>query len=96
MKKGLLWGKNELLLIVICISSARQRLAKHVSERYAVNKNRRSLLDKGFNYNGTKQVFGIMYTKRTEIDFYTVRGMLEKGATLDQEAECIRSSELET
>jgi hypothetical protein len=30
---------------------ARQRLAKHVPERYAVSKNRHPLLDSGFNYH---------------------------------------------
>jgi hypothetical protein len=31
----------------------RQRLAKHVPEHYAVNKNKRPLLDSGFSYHGT-------------------------------------------
>jgi hypothetical protein len=45
-----------------CISNARQRLAKHVPERYAVNKNRHSLLVNGFSYRGTKHVSGTMHT----------------------------------
>jgi hypothetical protein len=31
---------------------ARQLLAEHVPERYALNKNRRPLLDNGFDYHG--------------------------------------------
>jgi hypothetical protein len=31
---------------------ARQRLAKHVPERYAINENRRPLLNNGFGYHG--------------------------------------------
>jgi hypothetical protein len=53
---------------VTCISSARQRLAKHVSERYAVNKNRRPLLDNGFSYHGTKHVSGTTHTYATEAE----------------------------
>jgi hypothetical protein len=41
---------------------ARQRLAKHFPERYAVNKNRRPLLDNGFDYHGNRHV---PMTKRT-------------------------------
>jgi hypothetical protein len=48
--------------IVTCISSARQRLAKHVPEHYAVNKNKCSLLDSGFIYHGTKHVSGTTHT----------------------------------
>jgi hypothetical protein len=35
---------------------ARQRLAKHVPEPYAGNKNRRPLLDNGFGYHGIRHV----------------------------------------
>jgi hypothetical protein len=35
---------------------AKQRLPKHVPERYAVNKNRRSLQDNGFGYHGIRHV----------------------------------------
>jgi hypothetical protein len=35
---------------------ARQRLAKHVPECYAVNKNRRPLLDNGFGYHSLTSV----------------------------------------
>jgi hypothetical protein len=42
--------------IVTNMIVARQRLAKHVPERYAVNKNRRPLLDNGFRYHGTARV----------------------------------------
>jgi hypothetical protein len=35
---------------------ARQWLAKHVAERYAVNKNRHPLLDNGFGYYGITRV----------------------------------------
>jgi hypothetical protein len=45
---------------VTCISSARQRLAKHVPERYAITKNRRSLLDNAFSYHRTNYGFGTM------------------------------------
>jgi hypothetical protein len=34
------------------MAPARQRLAKYVPERYAVNKNRRLLLDNRFGYHG--------------------------------------------
>jgi hypothetical protein len=37
---------------------ARQRLAKHVPERYAVNENKRPLLDNGFGYYGVRGVAG--------------------------------------
>jgi hypothetical protein len=37
---------------------ARQRLAKHVPEHYAVNENRRPLLDNGFGYHGSTGVSG--------------------------------------
>jgi hypothetical protein len=47
---------------VTCISSARQRLAKHIPERYAVNKNKLPLLDNGFSYRGTKYVSDIAHT----------------------------------
>jgi hypothetical protein len=36
--------------IVLNITIARQRLAKHVPERYTVNKHRRPLLDNGIVY----------------------------------------------
>jgi hypothetical protein len=52
---------------VTCISSARQRLAKHVPEPYAANKNRRPLLDNGFSYHGTKHVSG---TTLRSVSFY--------------------------
>jgi hypothetical protein len=42
--------------IVTRMTPVRQRLRKHVHERYAVNKNRRPLLDNGFGYHGTKHV----------------------------------------
>jgi hypothetical protein len=42
----------------VYIYSARQPLARHVPKRYAVNKNRRPLLDNGFGYHGTKYVSG--------------------------------------
>jgi hypothetical protein len=51
---------------VKCISSARQRLGKHVPERYAVNKNRRLLLDNGFSYHGTKDVSGTTVAELSE------------------------------
>jgi hypothetical protein len=53
-------GESEfhMIDIVTCISSARQPLAKHFPERYAVNKNKPILLDNGFSYHGTKQVSG--------------------------------------
>jgi hypothetical protein len=35
---------------------ARQRLAKHVPQRYAVNKNRCPLLDNAFGYHGIASV----------------------------------------
>jgi hypothetical protein len=35
---------------------ARKRLAKHVAKSYAVNKNRRPLLDSGFGYHGIRHV----------------------------------------
>jgi hypothetical protein len=35
---------------------ARQRLSKHVPERYTVNKHRRPLLDSGFDYHGIASV----------------------------------------
>jgi hypothetical protein len=41
---------------------ARQRLAKHLPERYTVNKNRRPLLDNGFGYHGIR---GVPVTTRT-------------------------------
>jgi hypothetical protein len=50
------------LNIVTCISSTRQRLAKHVPKRYPVNKYKRPLLDNGFGYHGTKHVSGTMHT----------------------------------
>jgi hypothetical protein len=37
---------------------ARQRLAKHVPERYAVNEDRRPLLDNVFGYHGIAGVSG--------------------------------------
>jgi hypothetical protein len=53
---------NSSIYIATCISSARQRLVKHVPESYAVNKNRRLLLDNGFSYHGTKHVSGTTHT----------------------------------
>jgi hypothetical protein len=35
---------------------ARQRLTKHISELYAVNKNRHPLLDNGFGHHGITSV----------------------------------------
>jgi hypothetical protein len=42
--------------IVTNMTIAWQRLAKHVPERYAVNKDRRPLLDNGFGYHGITSV----------------------------------------
>jgi hypothetical protein len=53
---------NGYYYIVTRRSSATQRLAKHVPERYAVVKNRRSSLDNGFSYHGTKHVSGTTHT----------------------------------
>jgi hypothetical protein len=47
---------------------ARQRLAKHVSERYAVNENRRPLLDNGFCYHGIAGVSGTTQTWNTVVE----------------------------
>jgi hypothetical protein len=41
---------------------ARQRLAKHIPKYYAVNKNRRPLLDNGFGYHG---ITGVSSTTQT-------------------------------
>jgi hypothetical protein len=41
---------------------ARERLAKHVPERYAVNENRRPLLDNGLGYHGITGVSGTTQT----------------------------------
>jgi anti-sigma factor RsiW len=37
------------------MTTARQRLAKHVPKRYAVNKNIRPLLENGCSYHGSRQ-----------------------------------------
>jgi hypothetical protein len=50
------------LCIVTGISSVRQWLAKHVPEGYAVNSDRRLLLNNGFDYQGTKHVSGTTHT----------------------------------
>jgi hypothetical protein len=42
--------------IVTNMTTARQRIAKHVLEPYAVIKNRRPLLDNGFGYHGIRHV----------------------------------------
>lgn len=42
--------------------TARQRLAKHVPKRYAVNENRRPLLDNGF---GSHEIAGVCGTTQT-------------------------------
>jgi hypothetical protein len=41
---------------------ARQRLANHVPESYAVNENRHPFLDKGFGYHGITGVSGTTQT----------------------------------
>jgi hypothetical protein len=46
----------------MCVSGARQRLAKHVPKRYTVNKNKHPLLDNGFIYHRTKHVSGTKHT----------------------------------
>jgi hypothetical protein len=48
------------------VSTARQRLAKHVPDRYAVNVIWRPLLDNGFGYHGITGVCGTTQT-RTEV-----------------------------
>lgn len=45
---------------------ARQRLAKRIPERYAVDKNRRPLLDIGFGYNAVTSVSDTTYTCELE------------------------------
>jgi hypothetical protein len=45
---------------------ARQRLAKHIPELYAVNKDRRPLLDNGFGYHGITSVSDTMDTCELE------------------------------
>jgi hypothetical protein len=46
---------HSIINIVTCVSSTRQRLATYVPERHAINKNKRSLLNNGFSYHGTKE-----------------------------------------
>jgi hypothetical protein len=46
---------------------ARQRLAKHVPERYAV-KNRRPLLDNRFGYHGIRHVSVTTHTTTTVLE----------------------------
>jgi hypothetical protein len=41
---------------------ARQRLAKHVLERYVVNEYRRPLLDNGYGYHGITGISGTTET----------------------------------
>jgi hypothetical protein len=55
-------GRRKGRHTVTSISSARQRLAKPVPQRYAVNKDRRSLLHNGFSYHGTKHVSDTTHT----------------------------------
>jgi hypothetical protein len=66
--------------IVTNMTIARQWLAKHVPERYAVNKKRRHLLDNGFHYDGITSVSvtagrcrGICIAARTCIPVTTLR-----------------------
>jgi hypothetical protein len=42
--------------IVTNVTTARERVAKHALERYTVIKNRRPLLDNGFDYHGIRHV----------------------------------------
>jgi hypothetical protein len=51
---------------------ARQRLAKHVPESYAVNKNRSQLLDNGFGYHGIRSEDNNSTGTLEGRDFYTV------------------------
>jgi hypothetical protein len=50
------------LIPYIFLRIVRQRLAKHVPERYAVNENRRPLLDNGFDCHGITGVSGTTQT----------------------------------
>jgi hypothetical protein len=69
--------------IVTCISSTRQRLVKHVTERYAVNEDKRPLLDNEFSYHGKKHVSGTTHTQTTEAEPF-------KGVISTRFAECYK------
>jgi hypothetical protein len=56
------------IIITILWRFARQRLAKHVSERYAVNGNICPLLDNGFGYHSITGISGTTQTWRVVME----------------------------
>jgi hypothetical protein len=66
---------------------ARQRLAKHFPERYAVNKNRRPVLGNGFGYHGitsVSDVTTILETSRAVISIRFSRSYKRRGICQSQ------------
>jgi hypothetical protein len=88
------------LYIVTNMTIARQWLAKHIPDRYAVNKNRRPLLDNGFGYHGIRHVPVTTFTTKTVLEPFkaVISTQFAKGHKKrpdDQETECIRGRESE-
>jgi hypothetical protein len=48
----------------------RQRLSKHIPDRYAVNKTRRPLLENEFGYHGIRHVSVTMHTTTTVLELF--------------------------